>query len=151
VPVVAPWLLQAIKNLDVCLDCLVAGSRPCFCKDVRQAREYSLVSTLAITTVSKVTLNHLIRKKTALQVASKDHQTVPAATLEWSIDPNYITSLNAHTNLVAKLSTPVLLHEPLLAEWARLPNLAIHAINSHQTCSSTVLLKPILKPNVQRR
>jgi hypothetical protein len=54
--VVAPWLLQTIKNLDVRVDGFMAGLSSYLGNNVKHASKYPLVAALGISSVTKITL-----------------------------------------------------------------------------------------------
>ena len=145
---VAPWLLQAIKALDVSIDCLVPSTSFGFCLNITFIEEDMFVATGIITPIAKVTFHHFTRGQQLLQVSSKDTQVRPSSTLEWTLDPTNVTCLNTNSNLIAKPSTFVLLHEPFLAKWLRLLNRAISSIDGHLTSATTILPKAVLETDL---
>jgi hypothetical protein len=124
--------LESVELLEPTVHCLMPGSSALlgFLVNLRNIVIGSL-NCSSFTLVAIVSLDVLSRRKRRLQSASKDLDVGPLATGERAMDPNNISCLNTHSNLISQSSSPELVGEPLLAERHRLLDPKVGAINCH--------------------
>jgi hypothetical protein len=150
VSIVSVHGLETVELLEPTVHCLVPGSSTLlgFLVDLRNIIIGSS-NRSSFTSVAIVGLDFLSRSKRLLQPASKDLDVGPSATGERAMDPNNISCLNTHSNLILQSSSPELVGEPLLAERCRLVDPKVGAINCHLARLALITPKSIAPANLK--
>jgi hypothetical protein len=94
----------------------------------------------SFTLVAIVGLDFLTRSEYLFQSVSKDLEVGPLATGERAMEPDNISCLNTNSDLVAQSSSAKLVGVPLLAEWRRLLDPEVCAVNRY--LASLALITP---------